>query len=84
MPPEDLLDRWPGDPQPDADVASLLFEDFCQRQLHGEEPSLAEYAERFPGRQDSLAGLLHCQEFLRSTGGLSVLSSATDCTLAVS
>src|SRR5262245_45705324 len=29
--PEELLPRWPGDPEEDPDVASLLFEDFLRR-----------------------------------------------------
>jgi serine/threonine protein kinase/Flp pilus assembly protein TadD len=81
VPPEDVLARWPGDPDSDPDVASLLFEDFCQRQLHGEEPSVQEYAERFPGREDSLKGLLNCQQFLRSVGSLDGLSNLSDTSL---
>src|SRR4030088_1959371 len=29
--PEDLLERWPGDPAKDLDAASVLFEDYLQR-----------------------------------------------------
>jgi serine/threonine protein kinase/tetratricopeptide (TPR) repeat protein len=81
--PEDLLSDWPDNPETDRDVANLLFEDFCQRRLRGEEPSVAEYEERFPGRGDSVAGLLHLQEFLRSPNDLSALSSAGDAGLAL-
>src|SRR5437899_113263 len=48
--PEELLDRWPGDAARDPDVASLLFEDYWQRQKHStdsETPKIAQYEERF-------------------------------------
>src|SRR4051794_11494367 len=47
--PEQVLPRWPGSPQ-DGDVASLLFEDYLQRQQHGEPASAADYSERFPSQ----------------------------------
>lgn len=66
--PEDILDRWPADPQTDPDVASLLFEDFKLRQEKGEEPSIDDYDRRFPQQKDSLAGLLRNHNMLRSLG----------------
>src|SRR5438132_6145423 len=57
--PEELLPRWPTDPKKDPDVASLLFEDFRQRRQRGEQPSIAEYHERFPEHKDSVANLIH-------------------------
>jgi serine/threonine protein kinase/tetratricopeptide (TPR) repeat protein len=67
--PEDLLARWPTDPKRDSDVASLLFADFQQRSLRGEEPSIAEYDRRFPEHKDSIASLFRHQDFLRSMKG---------------
>src|SRR5262245_32191625 len=66
---EDLLPRWPGDPEADPDVASLLFEEYCQRCDHGEEPSREEYDQRFPKHRDSLAGLLEHHAVVRSISG---------------
>jgi serine/threonine protein kinase/tetratricopeptide (TPR) repeat protein len=66
---EDLLPRWPGDPDADPDVASLLFEEYCQRKEHGEEPAREEYDQRFPAQKDSLANLFHHHALLRSIGG---------------
>src|SRR5205809_7793034 len=74
--PEDLLPRWPTDPKADPDVASLLFEDFQQRRLQGEDPSASEYEERFPEHRDSLAGLFRHDAVLRSMTGLSGSSSS--------
>lgn len=75
--PEDLLPRWPTDPQADPDVASLLFEDFCQRQETGDQPSVREYQERFPQQADSLANLFQQQAVLRSVGLASKPSGLT-------
>src|SRR5437879_8083162 len=36
--PEELLERWPGDPAEDRDAASVLFEDYLQRRQHGGSP----------------------------------------------
>ena len=44
--------------QEDPDAASLLLEDFLQRKRHGEEPRLAEYKERFPQHEKSMAALV--------------------------
>src|SRR5438270_240180 len=48
-PPEELLKRWPADAARDPDAASLLFEDYWQRQKHSTDsaaPKLEEYEER--------------------------------------
>src|SRR5438874_5815175 len=66
--PEELLERWPGEPRDDPDVASLLFEDYMQRAGRGEEALLDDYERRFPGHKESLAGLLNHQDLLRSLG----------------
>src|SRR5436305_891540 len=59
-PPEELLNRWPRPVAEDPDVASLLFEDYWQRQKHSADstgPTIEEYEERFPDHKDSLRGL---------------------------
>jgi serine/threonine protein kinase/Tfp pilus assembly protein PilF len=72
---EELMPRWPGDPNKDPDVASLLFEEFQQRREHrtaGEAPPpLEEYSQRFPSQVDSLASLFRQHEVLRSVAGVS-------------
>jgi serine/threonine protein kinase/Tfp pilus assembly protein PilF len=78
--PEDLLPRWPGNPECDPDVASLLFEEYCQRQQKGDEPAPEEYERRFPAHKDFLAGLLQHQAVVRSVSGG---SSRSDLTLAL-
>jgi serine/threonine protein kinase/lipoprotein NlpI len=72
--PEEVLPHWPTDPKDDPDVASLLFEDFRQRCRRGEQPSIAEYQERFPEHKDSVASLFHHHDFLRSVTGASECS----------
>jgi len=69
--PEEVLPRWPADPQADADVASILFEDFCQRRAEGEQLSLDDYEKRYPAQKNSLAELARQQDFFRSVGGIS-------------
>src|ERR1700737_610126 len=69
--PEDLLPRWPTNPEEDPDVASLLFEDFRQRSQHGEKPSREEYEQRFPEHKDSLAHLFGQRDLLRSLNAAS-------------
>jgi serine/threonine protein kinase/tetratricopeptide (TPR) repeat protein len=64
--PEDLLPRWPANPAQDADVASLLFEDFQQRRRAGHDASIADYDQRFPEHRDSLAALVRQHAVLRS------------------
>ena len=73
--PEDVLQRWPGDLTTDPDVASLLFQDFQQRQDRGDEPSIDDYDRRFPQHKDSLAGLLRNHGVLRSMGAASTKST---------
>jgi serine/threonine protein kinase/tetratricopeptide (TPR) repeat protein len=72
---EELIPRWPGDPSQDPDVASLLFEEFCQRRQHGTEHGkparMEDLAERFPSQKDSLASLFRQHEVLRSVAGAS-------------
>src|SRR5262249_35984965 len=67
--PEELLHHWPRDPDNDPDVASLLFEDYCQRRQHGEATSQEEYDLRFPSQKNSLAGFWDHHAFLRSLAG---------------
>jgi serine/threonine protein kinase/Flp pilus assembly protein TadD len=69
--PEELLARWPGNPEADPDVASLIFEDFRQRRRRGEQVSLGEYDQRFPEHKDSVARLFRHHDFLRSVTGAS-------------
>ncbi len=68
----DMLGRWPTEPQEDSDVAGLLFQDFRQRSLRGEQLSRTEYEQQYPEHQDSLGSLFRRQDFLRS------VTSATD------
>jgi serine/threonine protein kinase/lipoprotein NlpI len=74
--PEEVLPRWPANPDADADVASLLFEDFRRRGDRGEQPSLADYEDRFPAHHHSLADLVRRHDLLRSVGGASASASA--------
>ena len=69
--PEELLDRWPTDPDTDPDAASLLLEDYLQRRRRGEAASLLEYERRFPEQKQALEGLLTREHALRSMGGAS-------------
>jgi serine/threonine protein kinase/Tfp pilus assembly protein PilF len=67
--PEDLLARWPGNPDADPDVASLLFQDYCQRRQSGEQATPEEYDYRFPSLKGSVTNLCNQQGLLRSLGG---------------
>src|SRR5207302_2522113 len=58
IPPEELLSRWPTNPEADPDVSSLLSEDYWQRRQQGQQATSEEYACRFPGQKESLANLL--------------------------
>src|SRR5262249_17476150 len=70
QPPEKLLHRWPGKAAGDPDVASLLFEDYCQRQKHGDSAvNIDDYEERFPEHKDSLRSLIHENAIFKSLGG---------------
>jgi len=71
-PPEELLGRWPGDPAGDPDAASLLFEDYCQRQKHSADsaaPNIEDYEERFPDQKDSLRSLFRQHSVWKSLDG---------------
>ena len=63
---DDLLGRWPTKPTEDPDVAGLLFQDFRQRSVRGEQLSRSEYGQQYPEHQDSLGSLFRRQDFLRS------------------
>jgi serine/threonine protein kinase/tetratricopeptide (TPR) repeat protein len=67
--PEDLLRRWPTDPQTDPDAVSILLGDLMQRRLHGEAPSVQEYATRFPLHHQSLDRVLTYHERLGADTG---------------
>jgi serine/threonine protein kinase/tetratricopeptide (TPR) repeat protein len=75
--PEDLLPRWPNDPQGDPDVASLLLEDFLQRRQRGERPSVSDYQERFPEHSEPLVQLVAHHDVLRSVSGTNIDSLST-------
>lgn len=75
--PEQILERWPTDPRADADVASLLFEDYCQRQQAGDQASIIDYERRFPEHQDSLAALVRQHAVWRSLKGTHGSSTTT-------
>ncbi len=76
-PPEDLLARWPVDPDGDPDAASILYEDLLQRRLRGEQSLSVEYSRRFPAQGRSLASLVSRGDLLRSLGAHSDSVSAT-------
>jgi serine/threonine protein kinase/tetratricopeptide (TPR) repeat protein len=67
--PEDLLPLWPTSAKNDVDFASLLLEDYSRREEKGEQPSVEDYAKRFPDHAEPLRGLIRQQEFLHSLGG---------------
>lgn len=66
--PEDLLARWPGNPQGDDDIAALLFEDFCRRIENGDHVSEQDYEQRFPEHGPSFVKLKQRQDFFRAVG----------------
>ena len=68
MAPEDVLPGWPGDPAADPDVASVLFEDYLQRQRKDGSASFESYSQRFPEHADSLAGLIRQHDLMHSLG----------------
>ena len=68
LPPEELMGRWPTDPDIDPDAASLLLEDYLQRRRGG-EISLAEYERRFPEQKRPLEGLLAQETAFHSLNG---------------
>src|ERR1700678_617118 len=67
--PEDLMGRWPTNPESDPDAASLLLEDYLQRRRRDEQTSLVEYERRFPEHKRSLEGLVAKETVFRSITG---------------
>jgi serine/threonine protein kinase/Flp pilus assembly protein TadD len=53
-----LFELWPSDPETDSDAASVIAEEFLQRQCRGEKPLLGEYQREYPELQNSCAGLI--------------------------
>lgn len=66
-----LIDRWPNDPSHDPDVANLLAEDYHQRQVRGQYPTLDDYQRDFPAHADSLRQLVSRQRLFQSLGDVS-------------
>ncbi len=66
--PEDFIPRWPANPKDDRDYASFLFEDYNQRRRRGEQPSVDDYAERFPEHRESLSQLISRHDIMMSFG----------------
>ncbi|MBC7821610.1 MAG: serine/threonine protein kinase, partial [Planctomycetaceae bacterium] len=62
----DLLGRWPTEPDGDPDVAGLLFQDFRNRSRRGIPVSRGKYEQEFPQHRDSLDSLFNHQAFLGS------------------
>jgi len=71
-PVEDLLGRWPTDAGRDPDAASLIVEDFLQRRRRGDEPSVVEYRDRFPGHAESINAAFSRQAIYSALGDGSV------------
>src|SRR5436309_2730890 len=69
VPLDDLLARWPADPQADPDAASLLFEDYFQKRRQGAESAPDALAQHLPAQKSVLASLAYQQDLLRSLGG---------------
>jgi serine/threonine protein kinase/tetratricopeptide (TPR) repeat protein len=69
--PEELLNRWPTDPDTDPDAASLLLEDYLQRRRRGGAAGPVEYERRFPAQKQALEGLLARETALLTMGGAS-------------
>jgi eukaryotic-like serine/threonine-protein kinase len=67
--PEELMDRWPTNPDTDPDAASVLLEDYLARRRRDEAVSALEYERRFPEQQQALDRLLTREHALRSMGG---------------
>jgi serine/threonine protein kinase/Tfp pilus assembly protein PilF len=68
LPPEDLLARWPVDASSDRDAASVLYQDFLQRRVCGEDVSSQDYRQRFPEHEQGLAALVSHHALLKSFG----------------
>ena len=67
--PEELMGRWPTNPDSDPDAASVLFEDYLQRRRRDEQTSLVEYERRFPEQKRSLEGLFARETVFRLDEG---------------
>jgi serine/threonine protein kinase/tetratricopeptide (TPR) repeat protein len=67
--PEEILGRWPTNPDSDPDAASLLLEDYLQRRRRGDQASVVEYAHRFPEQERALKGALAHETIARSIHG---------------
>jgi serine/threonine protein kinase/tetratricopeptide (TPR) repeat protein len=68
-PPERLLVQWPTDPSADPDVASLLYEDYCQRCRRGEQRAPEPYLEGVTAPENALASMSSYHALLQSTNG---------------
>jgi serine/threonine protein kinase/predicted Zn-dependent protease len=68
VPPEELLGRWPTDPNRDPDTASLLLEDYLQRRRGDQDASVSDYQQRFPRQSKAFERLLAQETVFRSTG----------------
>jgi hypothetical protein len=74
--PEDLLKRWPDDPDADPDVANLLIEDYLQQARREEPPACSRrsisvadlLSQCYPQHRESVGSLLRHRELLRSLG----------------
>jgi eukaryotic-like serine/threonine-protein kinase len=64
--PEELLARWPTDPERDPFAVSIVYEDLVQHQRLGEELSISEYTRRFPFQKDALASLVSLDQMLET------------------
>jgi eukaryotic-like serine/threonine-protein kinase len=67
--PEELLAKWPTNPQTDRDAASLIFQDFCRHREQDPDTTLDDYQKRFPEHKKSLARLVEHDAFLKSLSG---------------
>jgi serine/threonine protein kinase/Flp pilus assembly protein TadD len=61
---EDYLARHPGLVERPAAVMELIYEEFCQRQEHGEDADPAEVLRRFPQWGEQLRVVLQCHDLL--------------------
>jgi eukaryotic-like serine/threonine-protein kinase len=67
IPVDDLLSRWPGDPDTDGDVVSLLFENHLQRTRIVPSSPAMDVQATVP-RQQSVLDMVRHHELLRSVG----------------
>ncbi len=64
--PEELLARWPTDPERDPFAVSIVYEDLVQHQRLGEEQSISEYSRRFPFQKDALASMVSLDQMFEA------------------